>query len=70
MTVRIAFCKSLSREELPTIISNSPGSTKYSMAKSWNARDSEVMSSATVSVSPGSKENLFEAFQFLDRARD
>ena len=30
-TVRITFCRSASREELPTMISNSPGSTMYFM---------------------------------------
>ena len=33
-TVKIIFCKSLSREELPAMISNSPGSTVYFMFKS------------------------------------
>ena len=33
-TVKITFCKSLSREELPTMISNSPGSTTYFMWRS------------------------------------
>jgi hypothetical protein len=31
VTVKITFCKSESREELPTMISNSPGSTTYFM---------------------------------------
>ena len=65
VTCRVSFWRSASREELPIMISKSPGSTTYFMLTSKKESASGVMSSVTVVVSPGCSRTLRKPFSSL-----